>query len=76
MQQNPDMLKAAAEAMKAMPPEEFQRMMQKAGGAPAGMPDITPEMAKMAAESIQKMSPQVGGPTEQKGAYTQQVLCR
>jgi hypothetical protein len=61
MQQNPQMLRAAAEAMKAMPPEEFQRVLQNAsGGAPlAGMPGFTPEMAKMAAESIQKMTPQV-----------------
>ncbi|KAG2435080.1 hypothetical protein HXX76_007167 [Chlamydomonas incerta] len=55
MAKNPDMAKTMGEVLSSIDPSKLQEMAKQAG-MPAGM-TITPEMAKMAAESFQKMSP-------------------
>jgi hypothetical protein len=48
MQENPSMLKAAANMMSSMSPEQLEAVM---GRMPGGL-KMTPEMAKMAAEQV------------------------
>jgi len=50
MADNPDMMKAAAEMMSSLPPDQIASMA-------AAQPGFTPEMARMAAEQVKSMSP-------------------
>eukprot|EP00882_Tetradesmus_deserticola_P016830 GHRQ01017999.1.p2 GENE.GHRQ01017999.1~~GHRQ01017999.1.p2 ORF type:complete len:285 (+),score=175.06 GHRQ01017999.1:113-967(+) len=55
MQQNPDMLKAAAQMMQSMPKEQLQAALAQAG-LPAA--DIDPSMMAAAAQAMGNMTPQ------------------
>ncbi|KAJ3707247.1 hypothetical protein LUZ61_010952 [Rhynchospora tenuis] len=69
---SPDMIKTATEMIKTMKPDELQKMFQVASSlnqtGPSGanqasnirpnMPDMNPEMVKMASETISKMPPE------------------
>jgi hypothetical protein len=69
---SPDMIKTATDMIKTMKPEELQKMFQVAsslnqtgplGPNPAqnlrpNMPEMSPEMVKMASETISRMSPE------------------
>eukprot|EP00879_Flechtneria_rotunda_P026730 GHRR01028551.1.p1 GENE.GHRR01028551.1~~GHRR01028551.1.p1 ORF type:complete len:368 (+),score=128.96 GHRR01028551.1:149-1105(+) len=56
MQKNPDMMKAAAQMMQNLPPEQVQAAMAQAGMSP-GM-QISPDMMAAAAEAVSKMRPE------------------
>lgn len=69
---SPDVIKTATDMIKTMKPDELQKMFQVAsslnqtgplGSNPApnvrtNMPEMSPEMVKMASETISKMSPE------------------
>ncbi|KAG2428587.1 hypothetical protein HYH02_014289 [Chlamydomonas schloesseri] len=56
MAKNPEMAKTMGEVLSSIDPSKLQEMAKQAG-MPAGV-TITPEMAKMAAESFKNMSPE------------------